>query len=241
VAPRRSAELAADFASMKPARSWSSSCPHRFDECVGVQGALVSRLHGSEERLSGQPLALADDHDVRDALAVGVAEVRLDATPPHVELHVEVGAAQAGRDRGGRYDDLVRALGVHDPIPACGFSFGLERLKLALDAEGQALLGDKVVDVLVAPVEEADEGPAAAIATRLRGAGLDVELDVRRRGVKMNLRHADREGIPYVVIVGERERLTGQPILRDMQSRHERALDAEALAATLVEAVRAGR
>src|SRR5215212_3852308 len=158
------------------------------------------------------------------------------------ELHATAASGMSSQiGGGGRYDDLVRALGVHDPVPACGFSFGLERLKLALDAEGQALAGDNVVDVLVTPVEEADEGPAAAIATRLRGAGLDVELDVRRRGVKMNLRHADREGIPYVVIVGERERLTGQPILRDMQSRHERALDAEALAATLVEAVRARR
>jgi histidyl-tRNA synthetase len=154
------------------------------------------------------------------------------------ELHATAASGMSSQiGGGGRYDDLVRALGVHDPVPACGFSFGLERLKLALDAEGQALDGDRTVDVLVAPVEEADEGPAAAIATRLRGAGLDVELDVRRRGVKANLRHADRENIPYVVIVGERERLTGQPLLRDMQSRHERALDTEAL----VEAVRAGR
>ena len=63
--------------------------------------------------------------------------------------------------------------------------------------------------MVVAPIEEADEPPAVAIATRLRQAGLDVELDVRRRGVKANLRHADREGVPYVVIVGERERQAG--------------------------------
>jgi len=137
---------------------------------------------------------------------------------------------------GGRYDDLVRALGGHDVVPACGFSFGLERLKLALDAEGRAVAGDKTVDVVVAPIDEDDEPLAATIASRLRGAGLDVELDVRRRGVKANLRHADRERIPYVVIVGERERQAGQPLLRDMQSRHERSLDTDALVA----AVRAG-
>ena len=102
-------------------------------------------------------------------------------------------------------------------IPACGFSFGLERLKLALDAEGAALARRPAVDVVVAPIEEADEPLAVAIATQLRQAGLDVELDVRRRGVKANLRHADREGIPYVVIVGERERQAGQPLLRDMR------------------------
>jgi histidyl-tRNA synthetase len=144
------------------------------------------------------------------------------------------GTSQVGG--GGRYDDLVRSLGGRDLVPACGFSFGLERLKLALDAEGTRVQGDRAIDVVVAPIDEADQPAAVTVATRLRGAGLDVELDVRRRGVKANLRHADREKIPYVVIVGEREREAGQLLLRDMRSRHERPLSTEAL----VEAVRAG-
>src|SRR5262249_8384626 len=32
---------------------------------------------------------------------------------------------------GGRYDDLVRALGGREAVPACGFSYGLERVVLA--------------------------------------------------------------------------------------------------------------
>lgn len=154
------------------------------------------------------------------------------------ELHADaVGGVSSQIGGGGRYDDLVRSLGGRDGVPACGFSFGLERLKLALDAEGRAPAGDRAVDVVVAPVEEADEPPAVAIAARLRQAGLDVEVDVRRRGVKANLRHADREGVPYVVIVGERERQAGHALLRDMAARSEQTLDAEAL----VTAVRAGR
>ena len=154
------------------------------------------------------------------------------------ELHAEaVGGVSSQVGGGGRYDDLVRSLGGRDGIPACGFSFGLERLKMALDAEGTTPGGDRSIDVVVAPIDEADEPPAVAIATRLRQVGLDVEVDVRRRGVKANLRHADRERVPYVVIVGERERADGRALLRDMTSRSERVLDAEAL----VEAVRAGR
>ena len=154
------------------------------------------------------------------------------------ELHAAaVGGVSSQIGGGGRYDDLVRSLGGREGVPACGFSFGLERIKLALDAEGARTTGDRAVDVGVAPIEEADERAAVAIATRLRRAGLDVELDVRRRGVKANLRHADREGVPYVVIVGERERQAGHALLRDMEARSERTLDAEALVA----AVRAGR
>src|SRR5205807_1086073 len=36
---------------------------------------------------------------------------------------------------GGRYDDLVRALGGREAVPACGFSFGLERVALAAAPE----------------------------------------------------------------------------------------------------------
>jgi histidyl-tRNA synthetase len=108
---------------------------------------------------------------------------------------------------------------------------------MALDVEGSAPRGDRAIDVVVAPIDEADEPPAVALATQLRMAGLDVEVDVRRRGVKANLRHADREGVPYVVIVGERERLDGRALLRDMTARSELALDADALVA----AVKAGR
>jgi histidyl-tRNA synthetase len=154
------------------------------------------------------------------------------------ELHATaVGGVSSQIGGGGRYDDLVRALGGRDAVSACGFSFGLERLKLALEAEGAELEGDRLLDAVVAPIEEADEPLAVQIATSLRAASLDVELDLRRRGVKANLRHADREGIPYVVIVGERERQAGQPLLRDMRSRTERALDVD----QLVQAVRAGQ
>ncbi|MCC7369589.1 MAG: histidine--tRNA ligase family protein [Chloroflexi bacterium] len=154
------------------------------------------------------------------------------------ELHATaVGGVSSQIGGGGRYDDLVRSLGGHDAIPACGFSFGLERLKLALEAEGAELEGDRPLDVVVAPIEEGDEPLAVQAATRLRADGLDVEVDLRRRGVKANLRHADREGIPYVVIVGERERQAGQPLLRDMRSRSEQAVDLD----RLVQVVRAGR
>src|SRR5205823_1151925 len=104
-----------------------------------------------------------------------------------------------------------------------------ERLRLALDGEGPQATSEATVQALVVPIEEADEPGAVQVATRLRRAGLAVELDLRRRGVRLNLRHADREGIPYVVIVGERERTSGQPVLRDMRTRSERALAPDAL------------
>jgi histidyl-tRNA synthetase len=119
---------------------------------------------------------------------------------------------------GGRYDELIRALGGRGSVPAVGFSYGLERLDLVLGGSQPA---GPVVDLLLAPLEAADLPTAALLAEQLRDAGVRVELDVRLRGAKANLRHADRTGIPLVLLVGARERERGEALLRRMESRQE--------------------
>jgi histidyl-tRNA synthetase len=119
---------------------------------------------------------------------------------------------------GGRYDDLVRALGGRDAVPACGFQYGLERLDLAASHQ-DALQKPRV---LVVGVTGADHPSALAVARRLREVdGLVVEQDVRMRGVKSALRHADRAGMDLVVIIGELERQDDVAVVRDMRSRQE--------------------
>ncbi len=120
---------------------------------------------------------------------------------------------------GGRYDDLVRALGGRESVPACGFSYGLERVDLArTDAPAEL----KRPRVLVLGVTPDDHAAALAAAQELRGLpGVSVEQDVRLRGVKAALRHADRIAADVVVIVGERERDEQQIVVRDMRTRAE--------------------
>lgn len=134
---------------------------------------------------------------------------------------------------GGRYDDLVRAVGGRQSVPACGFSFGLERVALALQAEGAQGFPARPVDVLVVPVTDADEPEAIGLAQQLRAAELSVEYDVRLRGVKSALRHADRQTIPFVVICGERERSESRAIVRNMRSRTEHQVERADLIALL--------
>ncbi|MBI2318793.1 MAG: histidine--tRNA ligase family protein [Betaproteobacteria bacterium] len=110
---------------------------------------------------------------------------------------------------GGRYDDLVRSLGGRSAVPACGFSFWLEQLIAARQREFGPDAAAETVEVLLVPVESEDYD---------RRNGLSVELDVKFRGVKNNLQHANRQRIPFVVIVGERERATGAATLHDMRA-----------------------
>lgn len=125
---------------------------------------------------------------------------------------------------GGRYDGLVRALGGRDSVPACGFSFGLERVDLALETQRSGSETRIAPDVLVAPLDRTETVAAIGVAQSLRDVGYDVELDVRYRGARGNLRHADRTGIRYVIMMGERERADGVLLVRDMELREERTV-----------------
>ena len=120
---------------------------------------------------------------------------------------------------GGRYDDLVRALGGREAVAACGFSYGLERVDLA----APSLAADRAPRILVVGVALEDHGTAVSVASELRRLpNVVVEQDVRLRGVKSALRYADRLGLDFVAIVGERERGDDTVVLRNMHTREER-------------------
>lgn len=143
---------------------------------------------------------------------------------------------------GGRYDDLVRALGGRDNVPACGFSIGLERTKLALERHAAVPAPALRVQVLVVPVEAADQPAAIQAAQALRARGVRAELDLRGRGPRAALRHADREGVPLAVLIGQREREQGTVVLRELRAHAERAVPvAELPGAALAALARAGQ
>lgn len=98
---------------------------------------------------------------------------------------------------GGRYDDLAQLLGARSPLPACGFSGGLERLT-DLATLPTPTLAPKV---LVA-ARTADALPQAQrVAEDLRAQGAVVELDVRLRSASANRRYARRRGFLQLVLV----------------------------------------
>lgn len=218
----------------------------RADQRAAVERAVqfIQRLHalaGPADQALDAVLALTAEYgldpapvrELREALAhfraygLEPPELRVDLslgrglryyTGLVFEIYADTPEGPLQLCGGGRYDDLVAALGGRQATPACGFSFGLERVWLAL---GAPTVG-AAVDVLVAPLEEADRLEATAVAQALRAAGLRVELDVRLRSPKANLRYAEREGIDLVALVGERERAVGGVTLRYLPSREER-------------------
>ncbi len=125
--------------------------------------------------------------------------------------------AQAVVCGGGRYDGLCQELGGPS-IPSLGFGMGLERLLLVMEAKGCAFPAPPRCELYLAPMGEAAVRRCFAIASRLREGGVAVEFDVAGRGLKAQMKYADKLGARYVIVVGDSELETGMAKLKDMES-----------------------
>lgn len=128
---------------------------------------------------------------------------------------------------GGRYDELLQALGSRQPVPAVGFTYGLERVAAALPQV--RLPPPPTASVLVLPITDEEYAYALDVAHRLRLAGFIAVVEVRGRGLANNLRDADRRGIPYVAIVGNDEHTQNQVVWRNLVTRAERRVGLDEL------------
>jgi histidyl-tRNA synthetase len=135
--------------------------------------------------------------------------------------------AQSEVGGGGRYDGLIEQLGG-PPTPAIGWAAGIERILLALD-EAEEATGR---DAFLAVADPSQKRRALALANELRRAGLSAEVDLAGRGLKGQLKHADRIGARRVLIL----EADGTAQLRDMQSGEQCAIDP----AGLIEAIGEG-
>ena len=116
---------------------------------------------------------------------------------------------------GGRYDGLVEELGG-PKLPAVGFAMGISRLILAMEASGVAAPESEVPVLYVAPMGEAAQREALRITEELRAAGVFAECDVAGRGLKAQMKYADKIGAKYTLILGDDELAAGKAQLRSM-------------------------
>jgi len=124
---------------------------------------------------------------------------------------------------GGRYDGLVKELGGPD-LTGIGFALGMERLVMLLPPVGD----ERRCDVFLAPLVPEALDPALLLQRDLRRAGLRALLDHEGRGLKSQMRKADKLGARFVAIRGEDERARGVWLVRDMAaSAQEEVRDGE--------------
>jgi histidyl-tRNA synthetase len=118
---------------------------------------------------------------------------------------------------GGRYDGLIETLSGK-PCPALGFGMGLERLILTMESQGLDFAEPKTCDIYFASMGEAASVKAMQLCAQLRSAGYFAECDVVGRGLKPQMKYADKIGAKFVVVLGDSELESGSANLKNMKS-----------------------
>ncbi|HEK9100024.1 histidine--tRNA ligase [Bacillus pfraonensis] len=131
------------------------------------------------------------------------------------EIFLADGSITSSIGSGGRYDNIIGAFRKDNAsYPTVGISFGLDVIYTAL---AQKETESSSVDIFIIPINT--EVECLRITQQLRfNSNFKVELELTGRKLKRALNYANKESIPYVLIIGENEISTETIVLRDMKN-----------------------
>ena len=105
---------------------------------------------------------------------------------------------------GGRYDNLTENFGLRD-MPGIGISFGIERIFELLKKKKNPVVQIEKNILLLSYLDLKYLPNCLKIAKKLRNEGISVDLISDDIKLKKQLKYANKNNIPFVMIVGEDE------------------------------------
>lgn len=121
---------------------------------------------------------------------------------------------------GGRYDGLIEQLGGQH-VPALGFGMGIERLLLVMEKQNSQYLTPRKCEIYFATMGDAALETAMALAHDVREFGYHAEFDLMNRGLKAQMKYANKIGAAFTVVLGDNELSEGKAKLKDMKTGEE--------------------
>lgn len=117
---------------------------------------------------------------------------------------------------GGRYDGLIEELGGKH-LPSLGFAMGIERLLMLMD-KGIEIPKPSTCDLYVAVMGEKASLKSFEIIKAVRSCGLIAETDVVGRGLRAQMKYADKIGAKFSMVLGDNEIEQGKAVIKNMSS-----------------------
>ena len=175
---------------------------------LGEEGVQAPALVALADNLSGRGIQTEFNLSIVRGLDyyTGVVFEVLDTS------HPDLGSLAGG----GRYDLLPGSFGRTD-LSATGAAGGMERIALSLSdgSEGRS------VPVYVAVTGKGGQKAGHRVLNELRDKGVPAESALSDRALAKQLEDARRMGVKWVVILGDKEELSGMITLRNMVDRTE--------------------
>ena len=134
---------------------------------------------------------------------------------------------------GGRYDGLISQMGGSSTA-SLGFAMGIERIMLLLEAQGTELPRPDYCDLYIATMGENAGVAATGICELLRKDGFKVQTDICGRGLKAQMKFADKTGARFTMVLGDNECESGNAKIKNMQSGEETEIRLDEISESLM-------
>jgi histidyl-tRNA synthetase len=203
---------------------------------------FASHLPASESR----DTAVAEVHELLGKLsALGIENARFDQTlmrgfDYYTGIVFEVFDTNPKNRRsvfgGGRYDDLLDIFD-QERVPAVGFGAGDVVIADILESYGLVPPAPAPADLSVAIADSSAIGFANDIASELREAGIRTTVDYSGRKVGDQLKAADKQSIPFVVVIGTDEVASGSFKVKNLKTGVEEVCPDTTTAVTLIKKI----
>lgn len=125
--------------------------------------------------------------------------------------------AQGAIGGGGRYDALVEEFGGR-PTPGLGFAFGMDRIMLVLKAQNAEFPMVEGPELFIASIGDAAKKTAFLLTEKLHRCGVAADCELCGRGLKAQLKYADKISAAFTLVLGDDEVESGQAELKNMQT-----------------------
>ena len=127
---------------------------------------------------------------------------------------------------GGRYDDLLDIFGAKK-VPAVGFGAGDVTMLDFLESHELLPKYSSSTKLYICTLDEQMLGPANSLAQKVRDAGINVAVDLSAKKLGDQIKTADKQGVPFVLCIGENEVKSSQYPLKNMKTGEEKKLKEE--------------
>lgn len=155
----------------------------------------------------------------------------------------EGGGAQSRQSAlggGGRYDGLIEYMGGR-PTEACGFGIGLERVIMKIKEKNIPLKDEEKGDIFLAQLGDQARRKIMLLFEELRKNGFNVRQAFTKDSLKAQLEAANKMGVKYTLILGQKEIMDGTILVRDMESGIQEIVDYKKITAELEKRLNNGK
>ena len=221
----------------------------KLQPLLAISGSTEEKISGLKNMFSGSATGRKGIEEVESLFTfltqtgIQLKNVELDFSLAHglnyytgTIFEVSADGVQMGSIcGGGRYDDLTGIFGLPD-VSGVGISFGIDRIydvmeELHLFGNGNdSARGSIVMFVNFGPIEESHILPLLA---KVRNEGICAEIYPDSSKIKKQFDYANKNGIPFVAVIGDDEMKTATVTLKDMNSGEQVKITVEELLVTL--------